>query len=309
MRVILVTLLIFRFVKAYFNSNTFVSRLKHGISLASPEGPRGDRDRLTEWLYNGLKLAPIVVPFVMSSPSIALEPEITHKVYIDFKIANYTEESIGRNRPGDGSGRIVFGLYGNDAPKTVAQFLSLIKGDGETTPSFTKSIMTKVTEEGIFTLDKVRGVNPVTIAGAEQYEFRGTIQPQLLPIIEPNGLSHTQSGLLSHRQFGMGGEFGIALRPNAALDATHSVFGRTLSGMKVLDAVAAIPTYSYKTKTGYGGKEKSEVQGNIADAWFEGQKNFYVGVGKAFGDKRAVDQRGKLLRRVVISACGPVDNS
>jgi len=39
-------------------------------------------------------------------------------------------------------------------------------------------------------------------------------------------------------------------------------------------------------------------------AWFEGQKKFYVGLGKSFGDRRAVDQRGKLLRRVSIKNCG-----
>lgn len=34
---------------------------------------------------------------------------------------------------------------------------------------------------------------------------------------------------------------------------------------------------------GYGGKKKGAESG-LADKWFEGQKSFYVGVGKSFGD-------------------------
>lgn len=48
-------------------------------------------------------------------------PVITSKVYLDIKIANYTEESTGTNKGADGSGRVVFGLYGKDAPESVAR--------------------------------------------------------------------------------------------------------------------------------------------------------------------------------------------
>lgn len=48
-------------------------------------------------------------------------PVITNKVYLDIKIANYTEESTGTNKGADGSGRVVFGLYGKDAPESVAR--------------------------------------------------------------------------------------------------------------------------------------------------------------------------------------------
>jgi hypothetical protein len=51
----------------------------------------------------------------------ATEPVITSKVYLDIKIANYTEESTGTNKGADGSGRVVFGLYGKDAPDSVAR--------------------------------------------------------------------------------------------------------------------------------------------------------------------------------------------
>jgi cyclophilin family peptidyl-prolyl cis-trans isomerase len=35
-----------------------------------------------------------------------------------------------------------------------------------------------------------------------------------------------------------------------ALDGFHVVFGEVLQGLEVLDAVAEIPTYTYKTQTG-----------------------------------------------------------
>ena len=56
-----------------------------------------------------------------SSASSNILPIITSKVYLDIKIANYTEESTGTNKGADGSGRVVFGLYGKDAPESVAR--------------------------------------------------------------------------------------------------------------------------------------------------------------------------------------------
>ena len=49
------------------------------------------------------------------------------------------------------------------------------------------------------------------------------------------------------------------------------------------------------------------MENGLADAWFEGQRKFYVGIGKTFGDARAVDQRGRLLRRVTIKGAGRVE--
>ena len=40
-----------------------------------------------------------------SSADFDLLPRVTKKVYVDVRIANYTEESIGTNRGGAGSGR------------------------------------------------------------------------------------------------------------------------------------------------------------------------------------------------------------
>ena len=63
-------------------------------------------------------------------------------------------------------------------------------------------------------------------------------------------LSPPRKGLLSRKQLTNGPEFGVTLGKIEALDGFHVVFGIVLSGMEVLDAIAQVPTYSYKTKTG-----------------------------------------------------------
>ena len=42
---------------------------------------------------------------------------------MDIKIANYTEESTGRNIGATGSGKVVIGLYGKAAPESVKRFM------------------------------------------------------------------------------------------------------------------------------------------------------------------------------------------
>jgi cyclophilin family peptidyl-prolyl cis-trans isomerase len=235
----------------------------------------------------------------------APKPIITDMVYMDVKIANYTEESTGANKGAFGSGRVIIGLFGKIAPESVKRFLSCIDGNGVDYPSYINSQFTRVVGGDYLEMEKVRGVNKVSIAGTEQYEYGGNVLTDYQPILENNDLRHTRAGLLTRRQLTEGPEFGITLDKAPELDSFHVVFGTVLEGMSVIDAISEIPTYSYKTKTGYGGKERG-VENGIADQWFEAQRNFYVKAGKAFGDERAVDQRGRLLRRVTVKNAGRV---
>ena len=63
-------------------------------------------------------------------------------------------------------------------------------------------------------------------------------------------LSLNRKGLLSRRQLTSGPEFGVTLAPADQLNGFHVIFGIVLEGQEVLDAIALVPTYSYKTKTG-----------------------------------------------------------
>ena len=70
------------------------------------------------------------------------------------------------------------------------------------------------------------------------------------PILEQNGIPHNRKGLLTRRQLTEGPEFAMTLDKAEELDGFHVVFGTVLEGMSVLDAIAELPTYSYKTRTG-----------------------------------------------------------
>ena len=238
-------------------------------------------------------------------------PVITDRVYLDCKIANYTEESVGTNRGATGSGRLVIGLYGKEAPQSVARFLEVLSGDGLTHPNYVNSQFTKInTESGLLEMEKVRRLNKVKLAGGDAFEYDGNLLPEYsAPILESNDLRHNRRGLLTRNKLTSTPEFGITMRDSSPnLDGFHCVFGEVLeaSSFAVLDAIAAIPTYTYTTSSGYGGKEKTSQVDSLAESWFSAQREFYVGAGKAFGDGRAVDLRGKLLRRVTITRGGRV---
>ena len=161
-----------------------------------------------------------------------IEPEITDKVYLDVKIANYTEESVGKNKGAFGSGRLVIGLYGKVAPLSCKIFLDTIRSDGSLIPSYRNSQLSRITEEGLIEIEKIRGLNTVLLAGTDQYEYDGNLM-DYKPILESNGIKHARLGLLSRRQLSSTPEFGITLKPSSELDSFHVVFGTILEGKEV----------------------------------------------------------------------------
>ena len=242
-----------------------------------------------------------------SDSSTKPKPVITSRVFLDVKIANYTEESVGTNKGASGSGRIIIGLYGNDAPQSVKRFLSVIDGDGANTPNYINTQFAKIGLDGLLEVERVRGINKMKLAGQDEWEYQGNIlQDYAMPILESNDLRHDRKGLVTRRKLTSTPEFGITLTDGGGptLDGFHCVFGEVLGGPAVLDALAAVPTYSYSTSTGYLGATRDAAEGDLANKWFSSQKEFYVNAGKAFGDQRAVDQRGKLLRRCTITKAG-----
>jgi cyclophilin family peptidyl-prolyl cis-trans isomerase len=171
-----------------------------------------------------------------NSISAEQQPEITHKVYLDIKIANYTEESTGTNRAASGSGRLIIGLYGKEAPQTVRRFLEIVQSDGENFPTFVGTQFTKLLEENrLLTIEKLPFISEVTIAGKNEFEYRGNLLNfSTNSMIETNQLKHNQKGLLTRKLLSPGAEFSITMSPDYSrqLDGFNLVFGRVLSGFE-----------------------------------------------------------------------------
>jgi cyclophilin family peptidyl-prolyl cis-trans isomerase len=115
---------------------------------------------------------------------------ITDYAFLDLKIANYTEESVGSNRGATGSGVIKIALFGKDAPQSVNRFLATLDGDGETTPSYVNCQFTRIVNGSLLEMERVRGINKISIAGSDSLEFKGNLLTDYTPILESNQLPH-----------------------------------------------------------------------------------------------------------------------
>jgi len=195
-----------------------------------------------------------------TTSSIQSSQKITNVAYLDIKIANYTEESVGTNMGALGSGRIVIGLFGDDAPFSTQRFLETIQSDGDKLPTFLNSQFSKVTDNCLLQLDDMPRLEVVNIAGTEQFQYGGEILTNYKPILDTNSIRHDRyvytlyvsfyhhyflvlimvmirtyrRGLLTRRQLTTGPEFGITLGPAPFLDGFHVVFGVVLEGLEVL---------------------------------------------------------------------------
>ena len=73
---------------------------------------------------------------------------------------------------------------------TYLQFLATVDGNGMDRPSFVNSQFTRVTDGAFLEMERVRGINKVSIAGSEQYEYQGNVLTDFKPILEQNSLRH-----------------------------------------------------------------------------------------------------------------------
>jgi cyclophilin family peptidyl-prolyl cis-trans isomerase len=262
--------------------------------------------------------APSVATASSSTPTATphmLEAEITDKIYMDVRVSRQDGSFYVRDDLPDTfenrvlKTRLIFGLYGKTAPKTVQNFLSYVvdlndpKDDVDNPlPSYSRSTFTTLDQSsGLLVGGNIPSLRVVEIGGSTAIRYGERVFSANLSIDNAqNSLSHSTKGLLTHRKLDVTPSFGITTRACPSLDATHTVFGRLL-----LDDETAYFLNMLQDLPAYQMERPYEDATVVASTVFNTQREMFRGVAKTLGDTRVNKvYEGKLLRRMEVTRVG-----
>lgn len=166
---------------------------------------------------------------------------VTDSVYMDMKIA------------GQPVGRLVLGLFGSEAPISVASFKDScgdgIIGRAGRTAGYKGSVAARVSSTYV-ELGRVKQIDELNQSpGTPQRQTRA-----ILPVEnrETNNLRHDTRGIVSVKRGGGSFEFVITLAQDNSLDNENLVIGKVIAGdSDVLEKIAAVPTNRKTVRDGF----------------------------------------------------------
>jgi cyclophilin family peptidyl-prolyl cis-trans isomerase len=269
---------------------------------------------------------------------------VTHKVFMNVRISRQDGTFYVRDDLPDipenkvFSGRLVLGLFGQNAPATVERFLSYIPNAADDDvdnplPSYARSSFNSFDDaSGLLRGGKIASLEVTEIGGSTAIRYGGRLLPASLWIEGRGGtkataaaqlpprVSHIAKGLLTHRILDVTPEFSITTRSDTTvLDGSQTVFGQLQIddvSKEFLTIVKDLPTYKVDraakympSSTGTGTDNDSDKGETIVDeaaqAIFDAQRAFFRKAAKQVGDTRIEKVfEGKLLRRVEVTQVG-----